>query len=81
MNAAEILAQVTTVMRDVLDNDAIQVRPETTAKDVPEWDSLAHVQLVSAIEKHFKIRFTAKELNGFRNVGEMCAGIEKRLAG
>jgi acyl carrier protein len=81
MTAPEILAQVTTIMRDVLDNEAIQVTPETTAKQVPEWDSLSHVQLVVAIEKHFKIRFTARELSGFRNVGEMCAGIGKRLAG
>jgi acyl carrier protein len=80
MNAAEILAQVTGIMRDVLDNDQLQVSAETTAKQVPEWDSLAHVQLVAAIERHFKIRFTARELNGFRNVGEMCASIEKRLA-
>jgi acyl carrier protein len=80
MNAADILAQVTSIMRDVLDNETLVVTPTTTAKQVPEWDSLSHVQLIVAIEKHFKLRFTAKELNGFRNVGEMCTGIEKRLA-
>ena len=81
MKAPEILAQVTTIMRDVLDNERLEVTPATTAKQVPEWDSLSHVQLVVAIEKHFKFKFTAKELNAFRNVGEMCAAIEKRLAG
>jgi acyl carrier protein len=81
MNAADVLEQLTIIMRDVLDNDELIVTPTTTAKQVPEWDSLTHVQLIVAIEKHFKLKFTSRELNGFRNVGEMCVGIEKRLAG
>jgi acyl carrier protein len=70
---------VQTIMRDVLDNDRLEITPKTTAKDVAEWDSLAHIQLVVAIEKHFRIRFTAKELSGFADVGAMCGGIQGRL--
>ena len=80
MTVTEILNQVQTIMRDVLDNDRLEITLQTTAKDVAEWDSLAHIQLVVAIEKHFRIRFTAKELGGFADVGDMCAGIQRRLA-
>jgi acyl carrier protein len=75
----EILAEVNDIFKDVLDNDEIIVYNETTAEDVAEWDSLSHIQLVVAVEKHFKIRFTASEINGFKNVGEMCEGILKKL--
>ena len=75
----EILEQVNSVFKDVLDNDEIVVEAKTTADDIDEWDSLSHIQLVVAIEKHFKIRFTSSEINNFKNVGEMCMGIQAKL--
>lgn len=79
MTFDEILKEVNAIFIDVLENDDIVVAPETTANDIKEWDSLTHVQLVVAIEKHFKIRFTSSEIQGYRNVGEMCEGIAKKL--
>jgi acyl carrier protein len=32
-----------------------------------------------AIEKHFKIKFHFAELQGFKNVGEMCSNIVAKL--
>jgi len=74
-----IIEQVNKIFIDVLDNEDIRLTPETSAKDIEEWDSLNHIQLIVAIEKHFKIRFNSSEINGWKNVGEMCAAIEKRL--
>jgi len=71
----DILEQVNSVFKDVLDNDSITVNENTTADDIAEWDSLSHIQLVVTIEKHFKIRFTSSEINNFKNVGEMCQSI------
>lgn len=79
MNTNEILSDCTKIFIDQLDNDSIILKRETTAADVEEWDSLSHIQLIVAIEKHFKIRFTTAEIQGFKNVGEMCDTIEKKL--
>jgi acyl carrier protein len=76
-----ILEQVNGIFKDVLDNDDIVVYSTSTADDIEEWDSLSHIQLVVAVEKHFKIRFTAAEINSFKNVGEMCEGILKKING
>ncbi len=54
----EVLEQVNDIFKDVLDNDQIIVKSETTADDIEEWDSLTHIVLVVSIEKYFKIRFT-----------------------
>jgi acyl carrier protein len=76
----EILSQVNTVFRDVLENDKLVINEETTGDDVEEWDSLTHLQLVVAIEKHFHVRFTSSEIINFSNVGEMCDGILTKLS-
>jgi acyl carrier protein len=75
----QILEQVTSIFRDVLDNDDITLTDATTARDVEDWDSLNHIQLVVGIEKHFKIRFIAKEIHSWQNVGELVDSVAAKL--
>jgi acyl carrier protein len=79
MESDEILKEVNGIFIRILDNEDIILTPETTANDVDEWDSLTHIQLVVAIEKHFKLRFSSSEIRTWKNVGEMCDAIKKRL--
>lgn len=71
MDKNQILEEVQEIFREVLDNEEIVLASETTADDIEEWDSLTHIQLIVAIEKHFKIKFTSKEILSWQNVGEM----------
>jgi acyl carrier protein len=69
-----------TVFRAVFDDETIELRPDMTANDVDGWDSLSHVNLIVAIEAKFAIRFTQKELLKQRNVGDLIADIDRKLA-
>jgi len=75
----EILTQVNEIFKDVLDNDDIVLTDATTAKDVEDWDSLNHIQLIVAIEKRYKFRFTSKEIHSWENVGQMIDCILAKL--
>ena len=79
MDYKEVLDQVQDIFQDILDNDAIVLTDHTTANDVDDWDSLTHIQLVVSIEKHFKIKFTSKEILSWKNVGEMIDDIKAKL--
>jgi acyl carrier protein len=79
MNKAEILQQVEVIFRDVLDEENIVLTESTTADDVEGWDSLTHIQLIVAIEKYFKIKFTSKEILSWKNVGEMLDAIYSKV--
>ncbi len=67
----EILSQVECIFRDILDNETIVLTDSSTANDIEDWDSLTHIQLIVAIEKHFRIKFTSREILSWNNVGEM----------
>jgi acyl carrier protein len=71
MERKDVLFQINEVFIDTLDNEDIVIEESTQATDVDEWDSLTHIRLVVAIEKHFKIRFTSMEIQSWKNVGEM----------
>jgi acyl carrier protein len=80
MESNELLIRLTDIFRDVLDDDKISLTRETTANDVEEWDSLNHIQLVVAIEKSFKMKFTTSEIQNWKNVGEMIDSIQTKLS-
>jgi len=80
MSTSETIKQVNSIFVNVLDNPDIIINDKTTSADIEEWDSLNHIQLVVAIEKHFNIRFTAAEIVNFSNVGEMCEAIDLKIA-
>ena len=76
----QVLAEINEIICVVLDRDDIVLTRETTAKEVEKWDSLSHIEIVVAIEKHFQIQFNFAELQKFKNVGEMCDNVVAKLA-
>jgi len=79
MSAEEVIDELNPIFREVLDNETISLSMETTAGDIDEWDSLANIQLVYAIEKRFAIRFDTNEIALWENVGDMVLTIVKRV--
>lgn len=79
MDRSSILEKLNEIFIEVIDEDTISLKEASTAKEVEGWDSLTHIQLVVAIEKYFKIRFTSKEIQEWKNVGELIDSIINKL--
>lgn len=79
MDKTEILERLQEIFRDTLDNEDIFLDGTTCATDIEEWDSLANVQLVVAIEHEFGIRFTSSEIPSWKNVGDMVDSIAAKI--
>lgn len=77
---SQTLEQLNEVFQDVFEDDDLQVQPDTSAKDIDEWDSLMHVNLVLAVESRFNVRFTSTEVAALKDVGELTELVEKKLA-
>jgi acyl carrier protein len=72
------LNSLTEVFRDVFDRPDITLNLDTTARDIPEWDSLMHIQIIVAVEKKFEVRFAPGEIESLKNVGQFLELISKK---
>ena len=70
MNKEEVYARLKGVFQDVFGRE-VQLKDETTAADVPGWDSLNHITLIGTIEDEFDVKFPMKDVVHMKNVGEL----------
>lgn len=75
----DILAQLQPIFQDILDQPELVITRESSALNVEDWDSLSHINLVTAVERHFKIKFALGELQDLKNVGDMVDLISAKL--
>ena len=80
MTQNEIIASLQQIFDDLF-LDAVALKPELTAGEVEEWDSLLQISLLLAVEKHFNVRFRVGEVEKTSNVGEFADLIARRVAG
>ena len=59
----DVHTRLTAIFRDVFEDESLVLRDDLTAEDVENWDSLTHINLIVAIEKEFRIRFTTAEVS------------------
>jgi acyl carrier protein len=71
----QLQSELQDVFRRVFDDDELVITESMSAADVDGWDSMAHINLIIAIEKRFEIKFTASEIAALgrrgQNVGSM----------
>ena len=69
MTEPEILATFTRILRDLLADDTIDLTMDTTRNEVPNWDSMAYVSFIVAVEMEHGVKFGVAEVESFENVG------------
>ncbi|MDA9279882.1 acyl carrier protein [bacterium] len=75
----ELLSGIQDIFIDIFDDEDLVIGDKTSSGDVEEWDSLNHINLVSAIEQEFKIKFALGELMALKDVGAMIDLIVEKL--
>lgn len=64
----------------VFDDPSLNISRTTTANDVEAWDSLTHINLIVAVEREFRIRFTTAQVTGMKDVGDLIDLIVKKTS-
>ncbi len=79
MTRKQIYEAVQEIFREVFDDEQLEIKDETNAEDIEDWDSLEHITLIVAMEKEFQMKFDIKEVNKLENVGGMIDLIKRKM--
>ncbi|MDQ7818786.1 MAG: acyl carrier protein [Melioribacteraceae bacterium] len=62
-----------------LNLDDFDLKDETTAPEVPGWDSLNHINIILAVEEKFNVKFKSYELLRLKCVGDLQKMLDSKL--
>lgn len=79
MHQADILASLTRILREAFEDPSFLATMETTAEDVPAWDSMSHITIVVEVERRFGVKFRTAEIEELHDVGDFVRLIAARL--
>ena len=71
MDKQSIFDAVQEIFRDNFDDEELVITRETCADDIEDWDSLEQINLLTAIEKKFNIKFKLADVRNLKNVGDL----------
>tara|TARA_B110000008_G_C16763585_1_gene481633 strand:- start:89 stop:328 length:240 start_codon:yes stop_codon:yes gene_type:complete len=72
------LVELNKIFATYFNDKKLKLNENTSSKNIKTWDSLAQVSLIILIEKKFKIKFSVKEVNNLKNIGEMIKLLKKK---
>jgi acyl carrier protein len=75
-----VLGKVKEAFKSAFDIDPSQITMETSASDIPLWDSVGHLTLASNLEEVFGISLDVDELMEMENVQEIVRVITPKLS-
>jgi len=73
-----VLLQLNSLFQEIFDNPELQITADTSPDDLPDWDSVAQVKLVLAIEEAFGVRFTSDDISGIHRAGDFLNALQKQ---
>jgi len=74
-----ILKEINEIFEEVFGDEGIVLSRATTSNDIEKWDSLNNMRLVVALEKHFNIRVSLKDIQSWKNIGDLCDWITNNI--
>ena len=77
---SDILKKLQPIFQDIFEDDELLITAESNAATVEDWDSLAHITLIFAVEQEFEIKFALGELEAMKNVGDMVELMQTKLS-
>ncbi len=67
-----VYMEIEKIIRETLLIDEHQImNDETGPADIDSWDSLGHVNIITAIEEEYDIEITPEEIQNIRTIGDI----------
>jgi acyl carrier protein len=74
------LERVRLIVSDVLDVETGRISPDSAQGDIPEWDSLAQLRIVTALEQEFGVKPTMREIPELNSIPAITRYLDSAAA-
>ena len=71
MKKEENLQKLQEIFRDVIDDESLELTESYSTQDNDDWDSVAMVQILLAVEAEFGVKFTTDEVANIKSVADI----------
>ena len=72
-----VTGQVQTLLAEVFEVPSEQVTPELAFGDLPQWDSLGHMDLMVRLEERFGVEISTETIAELVSVPSICDYIQR----
>jgi acyl carrier protein len=79
LTADSVLAGLQPIFEDILDEPGIEITRDSNALNTPNWDSLAHIEILETVQRRFKVKFGLTELQRLKTVGDLVDLVLEKL--
>lgn len=80
MHRDDVLNKVIEVIKDVMDDEKLELGADSRFSELEEWDSVVHMTIMATIESEFGIRFEIDEIVQYKSVGEVVESVLHKTA-
>jgi len=77
----QMLRELQPIFRELFCDERLVISETTSPADLEEWDSMAHVSLLTEVEKRFGVRFTAEEMGRTADVSALLDVLRRKALG
>lgn len=75
----ELQSRIIKIIASSLEVNEDQITEDTSIGEIPQWDSMGHIFIISSLEKEFAINFDPEIIMDLEDVSDIVAAIEERL--
>lgn len=65
--------KIISIIARILETDIEDIELDTAIGDLPEWDSLHHLNIIAELEREFGIKYAAEDLAELEDVADLIA--------
>ena len=80
MTREEIINRVGKIFKDIFDDSSLVISEHLSPDQIDSWDSLNHINLLTAVQQEFHIKFELSELHRLNDVKTMVDAIVNKVS-
>jgi len=69
--------RVQTLLSEALGVPSTEILPDTAFGDLPQWDSMGHMEVMMLLEEHFEIEINADTIAELTSLPAICVYLQE----